>query len=104
MKTVTKPNTSAILLNGLNWPASSIWIPSSPGLPPQTVILLFFLTNNTYNNNVSQLEMIHGKLQHHPALARVFQIKFADVISEFGHNNNIMLTAEMNIEAPVFQQ
>jgi hypothetical protein len=39
---------------------------------------------NTTNNYVSQLDMIYGKLQQHPALASEFQIKFADLMSEFG--------------------
>jgi hypothetical protein len=43
------------------------------------------LSNDTHNNYVSQLEMIHGKLKHYPSLAREFQIKFADLMSDFGH-------------------
>lgn len=42
------------------------------------------LTNNTYTNAVSQLEMIFGKLQHHPKLASSFQAKFAILVAEFG--------------------
>jgi hypothetical protein len=38
---VTKPNTSAISFNGLNWRASSIWIPSSAGLPPIDIMQSF---------------------------------------------------------------
>jgi hypothetical protein len=46
---------------------------------------MLVMTNNVYNNHVSQLEMIHSRIVFNHKLANEFNIKFSGLVAEFIH-------------------